>query len=803
MKPDPQASFGAQLKALREAAGFTQEELATIAGLSVHGVSALERGERRRPHVETVRALSAALDLTGKTRDALLQSARAPVDQTASDELGGLTLPLPLTSLLGREAAMKALRHWLADPAARLITLTGPGGAGKTRLALELAHAIVAERASRVVFVPLATTRNPAFVASAIAEALGLSDVIAGDLPMRARLACSDRPTVLVLDNFEQVLEAAPLVADLLASVASLRVLITSRAPLRVRGEREYPVGPLELKSGSEAMSPADLARVPAVRLFLERVQDGQPDFRLTPRNAPTIAAICRRLDALPLALELAAPWIKVLTVEDLLHRLERDVLLSSVVPRDLPERQQTMNATVAWSYQLLGRSEQRAFRRFGALPGRFPIDAAAAVLGDRDVPPTSNDAALAAAASLIDKSLLSRSASSSTTRPLYEMFETVRAYAALELAAAGERNDAMEGLVGYCLAEATQAAKGLMGPAQIEWLGRVRDDLESYRASLAWLIERGRGAEASEMAWSLKYFWLIRGHAAEGLQWYEQILNLTSLHAAAESRALLGAAGMWWTQGQLERARAGLDRVLMLARETGDMEIMAQAEHVSGHVEHALGQEDTARDRFAHSLERFRTLNMPSGTGNALSGMAVLDLATGNAGEAERRLDEATSVLRDAGPWFLTWALYVRAILAVRRANPDEAIALVRESLTRIRELHDKFAFVYALVPLAAAAVMKSDYAWAARILGARDAVTERTGVTVVDTSVQDLRTRAERDARARLDTDRWTTAYAAGRASSLDALLKDIDSVLRRGRPPIVNRQSDAPVKPKARTR
>ena len=236
-----------------------------------------------------------------------------------------------------------------------------------------------------MVFVPLAAIRNPAFVASAIAEALGLSDVTALDLPRRARVACDDQPTLLVLDNFEQVLDAAPLVADLLTSVASLRVLVTSRAPLRVRGEREYAVGPLALEVDSEAMSPADLARAPAVRLFVERVRDVQPDFRLTSANGPTVTAICRRLDALPLALELAAPWMKVLTAEDLLRRLEHDVLLSTVGPRDLPERQQTMNATVAWSYQLLDPDEQRAFRRFGALPGRFPIDAAAAVLAGRE----------------------------------------------------------------------------------------------------------------------------------------------------------------------------------------------------------------------------------------------------------------------------------------------------------------------------------------------------------------------------------------------------------------------------------
>ena len=189
---------------------------------------------------------------------------------------------------------------------------------------------------------------------------------------------------MLVLDNFEQVLDAASLVADLLTSIAPLSVLATSRSPLQVRGEREYAVGPLALEVDSDARAP-DLARSPAVRLFVERVRNVQPDFRLTSVNGPMVTAICRRLDALPLALELAAPWMKVLTAEDLLRRLTHDVLLSTIGPRDLPERQQTMNATVAWSYQLLAPNEQRVFRRFGALPGRFPIEAAAAVLAGRE----------------------------------------------------------------------------------------------------------------------------------------------------------------------------------------------------------------------------------------------------------------------------------------------------------------------------------------------------------------------------------------------------------------------------------
>jgi predicted ATPase/DNA-binding XRE family transcriptional regulator len=783
MKPGPAGSFGAQLKTLRDAAGYTQEELATIAGLSVHGVSALERGERRRPRVETVRALSAALDLTGPTRDALLASARAPARSAAADELSGVSLPLPLTVLLGRDGDMQTLRHWLTDPAARLITLIGPGGVGKTRLALELARAIAEEGSTRVAFVPLAAIGDPAFVASAIAEALGLADVTALDLPGHARAACGDRATLLALDNFEQVLDAAALVADLLTSVPSLRLLVTSRAPLRVRGEREYAVGPLALEVDSGAMSLADLARAPAVRLFVERVRDVQPDFRLTAANGPTVTAICRRLDALPLALELAAPWVKMLTADDLLRRLEDNVLLATVGGSDLPARQQTINATVAWSFQLLGENEQRAFRRLGALPGRFSIEAAAAVLAEREDSPSSSNDPLGAVADLIDKSLLLRADTTLPTRPLYHMLETVRAYAALKLTAAGERDDALERLARHCTGEAAFAARGLVGPAQAEWLDRVRDDLENYRGALTWLIDRGRATEASGIACGLMFFWLIRGHAIEGLRWYERILKLPALPPSAESRALVGAVLMWYTQGELERARTGITRARALAEDVSDLEMIAHVEVLSGHVEQGVGEMTAARGRFTRSVDAYRALLIPWGTGSALSGLANVTLAAGDTVEAERLLGEATTVLRHAGPYFLTSTLYVRAILAVRRGNPDEAIALVRESLTRIREIQDRFAFVYALVPLAAAAVQKGDDAWAARILGARDAVTERTGTTVADKSVYDLREQAEREVRARLGPDRWARAYAAGRQISIDTLLKDIERAVGKG--------------------
>jgi predicted ATPase/DNA-binding XRE family transcriptional regulator len=774
MKVGAPASFGGRLKALREAAGFTQEELATIAGLSVHAVSALERGERRRPHLETVRALSAALDLTGETRDALLGSARTPAADCAPGDTAGFSLPRPLTPLLGRDGDLQTLRQWIADPDARLITIMGPGGVGKTRLALELARALADEDAKRVVFVPLAAIRDASLVAPAIAEALGLSDVAAVDLPRRAKVACDDHTRLLVLDNCEQVLDAAPLLAELLASTASLRLLATSRAALRVRGEREYALGPLALEAGSESMSPADLARCPAVRLFVDRVRGAQPGFRLTSANGPTVTAICRRLDALPLALELAAPWIKVLTVEDLLRRLAGDVLLSTAGPRDLPERQQTMNATVAWSYQLLGPGEQRAFRRFGALPGRFPIEAAAAVLAGSSASlagGAGSDTALGAAASLIDKSLLQRAEAPTSVRPLFQMLETVRAYATLELASANERDDAMEGLARYCRDEASVAETELVGLAQVEWLHRVRTDLESYRGALTWLVERGRSTEASDIACGLKFYWLIRGRAAEGLGWYERILRLPSLPPADECRLLAGAALMSYTKGQLPQTIEALERSIALATGIGDLYTAAQAETLYGHVERAMAKPDRAHERLMRSLEAFRALSVPWGIGSALNGLAGLALAKGEDADAERLLSEATSVSRLAGPWFLMPILYVRAIRAVRQGDADEAIALLRENLDRMRELHDRFAFVYALIPLATAASLKGDDARAARILGARDAVIERTGLSVVDTPVHDLRDRTERIAREHLGADRWDRAFAAGRMLSIDS--------------------------------
>lgn len=774
MKSSAPATFGVQLKALREAAGFTQEELATIAGLSVHGVSALERGERRRPQVDTVRALSAALDLSPEVRDAFLHSARAPSSRSEPETA---RLPLSPTALVGRDGDVRLLQGWCADASVRLLTLTGTGGAGKTRLALEVARSVAAGGTARVVFVPLAAVHQASLVARAIAEALGLLDVTAADLPRRVRAACGGSRTLLVLDNCEQVLDAAPLIASLVTNVAALRVLATSRAPLRIRGEREFAVGPLALPA-REGETADEIAAAPAIRLFVDRVRDVAPQFRVTAANAAVVGAICRRLDALPLALELAAPWLKVLAPENLLERLENDPLQLTVGARDLPERQRTMNATVAWSYHLLNVSEQRVFRRLGALPERFPIEAVSAVVAGGAATRPSDDELLVATAGLIDKSLLLRSESVAGGHPLYRMLETVRAYAAQELEASGDRHDALEGLCNYAVREAALAAEGLVGPRQAEWLSRVRADLETYRVALEWLIERQRGADAADIVLRLFFFWIIRGHSREGAAWADRIRAVPALPAAAESRALTAAGGLQFTLGDLENGRSSLTRALAGPADEHSADWTPLALMILGHIEHARGDKAVARAHFERFLAASRRLDSPWRIGNALSGLAWVALTSGDLAQTDARLDEVKPLLTGTGAWFRLLPLYVRAILAVRRHNGTEAMATVRESLVLIKELQDTFAFVYSLIPLATAAIWLGDDLWAARILGARDAVAESTGAAVVDISVHELREQLEQKGRARLGPQQWARAYAAGRTASLDSLVADIDA-------------------------
>ncbi len=624
----------------------------------------------------------------------------------------------------------------------------------------------------RVVFIELARLSDAAFVSSAIAEAFGAADAVEADLPRRIRAACADRPTLAVLDNCEHVLDAAPLLATLVSAVHGLRLLATSRAPLRVRGEREYLVEPLAIEPDSSDAPPA------AVRLLVDRIHDFDPNFRIAD-GGQLATAICRRLDALPLAIELAAPWFKALSADDILRRLEHNVLSATIGRRDLPARQQTMNATVAWSYRLLAQDEQRAFRRLGVLPGLFPIEAAVAVQAEGATRATSRERAQSTVAGLIERSLLQCVEGSCSTRPLYRMLETVRAYAATELAASGEFEAAMEGLIRYALQAASTADEQLVGAEAGVWLDHVRDDLESFRAAMRWLVERHRGSDACDVASHLLFFWLIRGHAAEGLRWYREFAEL-DVPPRTRAKALAGTAVMYYALGDIDRARRAGQRSLLV--EAADPADVALAESMLGYAELASGNLPGAEVHFKRARSLYETLGFAWALSNVLGAIAWTALAAGDFDQADRVLDESAVHASKAGPWFSGIALYVRAVLAIRRGKPDEAIERVRDSLSRIRLLNDKFALVYALVPLSAAAELTGDDAWAARILGARDGVTERTGVMAVDESVRDLRERVERDSRSRLGPKRWAREYETGWNASLDSLLTEVDARCRK---------------------
>jgi tetratricopeptide (TPR) repeat protein len=435
------------------------------------------------------------------------------------------------------------------------------------------------------------------------------------------------------------------------------------------------------------------------------------------------------------------------------------------------------MSATVAWSYQLLEPGEQRAFRRLSVLPGRFSMDAAAAAL-DGDA---AADDGVAMVARLIDKSFVQRVELSSADRPLYQMLETVRAFAALELDPV-EREAAADGLARYCVAEAMAAGEALVGADQAAALGRAREDLENYRVAMEWLLAHGRTSEACEIAWGLVLFWLIRGLAAEGLRWYQEVLGRPSLSPRDESRACVGAALMLYAQGQLDAARAALERALPLTAADDAVLVRAQAETMYGHVEHASGNVREALDRFSRGALAFQAAGSSWGEGSALSGKGGATLALGDWAAAEALLDRAIACLRGFGPWFVTPVLCFRSLLALQQGRPREVLVRLRESLGYIRALQDRYSFVYALLPLAAAAMLEGDDVWAARVLGARDAVADRTGSRVVVGVVNELQVRTERTVRERLGETRWEAAYTAGRTASIDSLLEDIDRALAR---------------------
>jgi predicted ATPase/DNA-binding XRE family transcriptional regulator len=422
------------LRSYRLSAGLTQEELAERAGLGVRSVSDIERGVSRTPQRATLEALARGLRLSAAQREAMMAAARGarcveqraamPSNRPATALAASPTLTVPLTPLLGREHEEAAALHLLRRPDVRLLTLTGPGGVGKTRLAQQVAASMTPEIADAVSVVPLAAIRDADLVLLAIAQRLGVSDDGSRPLAQALAEALHDQRLLLLLDNFEQLLPVGRRIAELLCACPQLKILVTSRAPLRLRGEQELAVGPLALPDPGRLPPAEELSRYAAIALFLQRARAVKPAFAVGSCDAPALVEICRRLDGLPLAIELAAARLRVLPLQELLARLERplDVLIGGA--QDLPERQQTLRNTLAWSYDLLSAGERRLFARLAAFPAGCTLEAVEAICGE-----PGDGGALDGLSALVSQSLV-RQSEQADGQPRFTMLATIREFA-------------------------------------------------------------------------------------------------------------------------------------------------------------------------------------------------------------------------------------------------------------------------------------------------------------------------------------------------------------------------------------
>jgi predicted ATPase/tetratricopeptide (TPR) repeat protein/DNA-binding XRE family transcriptional regulator len=694
-------SFGALLREFRLAARLSQEALAERAGMSARGISDLERGIHRAPYQQTVNLLIDALELDREQRALVTAAARrtgrtaaAPVRPETSP---GHNLPEEATSFIGRAAELALLRDLLQRPQVRLVTLTGPGGCGKTRLALRAAANLLGEFPDGVCFVSLAALTDPQVVPSAIAAALTLRER-EGREPLDAVLDhLSSRNMLLVLDNVEHLPQASELLPELLKHCPKLRLLVTSRAVLHLTWESIFEVQPLAVPEPGSSIDHQELSRYEGIALFIERARAADPAFAVTGQEAPAIAEICSRLDGLPLAIELAAARLRVLPPHALLGRLSNRLTFLTGGARDRPTRQQTLRAAIDWSYSLLDGSEQRLFARLAVFAGGCTLEAAEAI-GALATDPQEDVAAsvLDCAASLIDKSLLRRNDPAASPEPHLRMLETIREYALERLEDSGEETVIRRQHATFFLAFAEQAAAELKQPRRTAWLNRLEDEHDNLRAALRWAKEHREVRIGLRLAVALEQFWELRSYLSEGARWLAELLAIAENEEPELKAAALRIAGNRTFAYDIASAAELTEQSLALYRQLADERGAAEALYQRGLVAFYQADYGKAADCLAESLALARDLGDTNLVNRSLWSLAWpgsgQDDFSSDISETKKLAEESLERSRQLkDPRGVCAALEALLYVARMEGDPAKVQLRIEEFLTQLRhgDLH------------------------------------------------------------------------------------------------------------------